>query len=111
MAEMSMPAARSMLTTLALVPRTADLQDRRARQPTMGEEQPLAEAGLAVVHLSINRQARQHLAAFEEIRLECQRHQRRPQLGHLEAELPRPIIALAGHPDFGYRQPAGGDHQ
>ena len=77
----------------------------------MGEEQPLAEAGLAVAHLGIDRQAGQRLAAFEEIRLECQRHQRRAQPGHLEAELPRHVIAEAGRPDLGDRQPAGGDHQ
>ena len=77
----------------------------------MGEEQPLAEAGLAVAHLGIDRQAGQRLAAFEKIRLKNQRHQRRAQLGHLEAELPRHIIAEAGRPDLGDRQPAGGDHQ
>ena len=78
----------------------------------MGEEHGLVEALLADRNAGgIDGDARERGEAFEDARLEGQRHQGRAGLGDLQAEQGGKLIGQAGGAHLGDRLAAGGDDQ
>ncbi len=87
------------------------MQDRRAAQPAMGEQQRLAELRLARGNHRFGGNTGQRREPFEDAWLEGQRHQRRPRLGDGEAELLGKAVGEPGRTHLGDRLAAGRQNQ
>src|SRR5690606_1968571 len=98
---------------IARLPVGGNLQDRRAGQATVGEQDVLHETLPVAAHPAIfHRGTGQLRAQVLELRIgEGERHQPGTGWQHVVAELTRHLIAKAAGPQGGNRQAARGDHQ
>ena len=96
---------------IALPPVGRDLQNGRAGQAAVREQNVLAKALPRAGRDRLERNAGQKLANPSASRRRRQRHQRRQRLGHAQAEAARHVIGKTGRAHFRDRQAAGRQHQ
>ena len=96
---------------VALAPIGRGLEDRRAAQPAMGEEQGLPKRRSIRADRGVHRYPRQRREPFKQVRRKGQRHQGRAGLGDLEPELLGQPIAQRTRAHLRDRFAAGRDHQ
>ena len=96
---------------LALAPGRGDLQDRRAREPAMGEQHRLAKRSPAAACLHRECDAAEWAHQGDVVVIGDQRHQSRPNFRQRETEPARCVIGKAGRAQLRDGEPARCQHQ